>query len=537
MIENFRILQDRPWFRYWPEDVPQTLDYPEIPLFSLLSQAAEKWSDSTAFSYEEQRLSYKELDDMTDRLASGLRSLGINTGDRVVLFLGNCLDFVMGYYGILKAGATVTTVNPLSREIELRHQLGDTCATAIITSSDFYPLVKEVKTGTALKTIILTDKEKESGTVSLKHMLENPSLTLPELDITPYEDVAAIVYTGGTTGLSKGVLLTHHNLVANAIQNSSWFGWSQKDVVIGVLPFYHSWGGCTCLNSPVFSGARVVIIPRFDPDEMLMTIERERATVMYGAASMFTSLINSSAITGYDISSLRYVKSGAMPTPSEVKQRWEQLTGVPMVLGYGLSESSPEACNSPLQRIKPGTIGIPAIDTDARIVDEQTGEIEKSTGQIGELIIRGPQVMKGYLNQPEDTREALRNGWLYTGDLAMMDDEGYFHALDRKKETIKYKGYTIAPAEVEAILYEHPAVRECAVIGKPDNLSGEIPKAFVVLKTGQSAEATEIISFCADKIAPYKRIREVEFIEEIPKTPVGKLLRRVLRDRERDNLS
>jgi len=536
-MENFRISQDRPWFRYWPEGVPKTLDYPEIPLFSLLSRSAEKWPENTAFSCGEQRLCYRELNDITDRLASGLHNLGINACDRVVLFLGNSLDFVTGYYGIMKAGATVTTVNPLSKETELKHQLGDTGATAIITSDDFYPLVKEVKPDTALKTIILTDTEKDRDAYSLKQIIASSSPTPPGFTTTPGTDVAAIVYTGGTTGLSKGVLLTHYNLVANAIQNAVWFGWSQEDVIIGLLPFYHSWGGCTCINSPVFSGARVVIIPRFDPEEMLMTIEQEKATVMYGAASMFTSLINSPVITRYNISSLKYVKSGAMPIPMEVKQRWEQLTGVPMVLGYGLSESSPEACNSPLQKIKPGTIGIPAIDTDARIVDEQTGEIKQSTGQTGELIIRGPQVMKGYLNQPEDTREALRNGWLYTGDLAMMDDDGYFHVLDRKKETIKYKGYTIAPAEVEDIIYEHPAVRECAVVGKPDVLAGEIPKAFVVLKAGHTAEEVDIISFCSDKIAPYKRIREVEFIEEIPKTPVGKLLRRVLRDRERGNLS
>jgi len=353
----------------------------------------------------------------------------------------------------------------------------------------------------------------------------------------PAEDVAAIVYTGGTTGLSKGVLLTHYNLVSNAMQNAIWFRWNHNDIIIGLLPFYHSWGASTCLNSPIFSGSRGIVIKQFNPDELLITIERERATVMYGAASMFTSLINHPSVTRHDLSSLKYVKSGAMPIPPEVKQKWEKLTGIPMVLGYGLSESSPEAFNSPPQRIKPGTIGIPATDTDALIVDEETGKIEQVTGQTGELIIKGPQVMKGYLNQSEDTREALRNGWLYTGDLAKMDDEGYFYILDRKKETIKYKGYTIAPAEVEAVLYEHPAVRECAVVGKPDDLVGEIPKAFVVLKSENAADEKDILDFCAERIAPYKRIRQVEFIDEIPKTPVGKLLRRVLRDRERTNLS
>jgi long-chain acyl-CoA synthetase len=222
-----------------------------------------------------------------------------------------------------------------------------------------------------------------------------------------------------------------------------------------------------------------------------------------------------------------------MPIPPEVKKRWEQLTNSKMILGYGLSEASPETHNSPPHRVKSGTIGIPIIDTDARIVDEETGKTELPPGRVGELIIRGPQVMKGYLNRPDETQEALRNGWLYTGDLATMDEEGYFQIIDRKKETINYKGYSIAPAEVEAILYEHPAVKQCAVVGKPDILAGEIPKAYVVLRTGYTVTPEELIKFCVGRIAPYKYIREVEFIEEIPKTPVGKVLRRVLRDRER----
>lgn len=530
-----QIAMDRPWFRFWPAGVPKTLDYPEIPLFGLLSRAAEQWPESTAFSFGEQSLSYGELDDLTARLAAGLNDLGVSPGDKVLLFLTNSLDFVISYYGILKAGATVTTVNPLSRQAELRHQLSDTGATALITCRDYYPLVEEVKAGISLKAIILTDTGRGKGVVYLKQILESYPSSPPQFAVKPGNDVAAIVYTGGTTGLPKGVLLTHLNLIANAMQNAVWFDWSHQDTIIGLLPFYHSWGGCTCLNSPVYSGARVVIMTRFDAEELLATIERERVTVMYGAASMFTSLVNSLAIGKYDLSSLRYVKSGAMPIPPEIREKWQRSTGVRMVLGYGLSEASPETHNSPLGKVKSGTIGMPVIDTEARIVDEQTGEVELPPGQAGELIIRGPQVMKGYLNRPDDTREALRNGWLYTGDLAMIDGDGYFHVLDRKKETIKYKGYTIAPAEVEAVLYEHPAVGECAVVGKPDALAGEIPKAYVVLKPGHSATAEELVNFCAEKISPYKRIREVEFIDEIPKTPVGKLLRRVLRDRERAN--
>jgi long-chain acyl-CoA synthetase len=530
---KYQVPPDKPWFKFWPEGVPKHLNYPEIPLFQFLSRAAKMWPESIAFSCREKRLSYRELDELTNRLAAGLNNLGVSKGDKVTLFLENCLEFIIGYYGILKAGGTVTLANPLFRQMELKHHLGDTGAKAIVTSRYLCPLVKEVQAQTRLKTIIVTDVEKDSGVIPLGEILSNCSPAPPAFSTKPREDVAAIVYTGGTTGFPRGVLLTHYNLVANAMQNAAWFGWTRQDVIVGVLPFYHSWGSCACLNSPVYSGARVVILPRFDAEQLLATSEREGATIIYGAASMFTTVINNQTLTDYDLSTLRYVKAGAMPIPPEVKKRWEQLTNTKMILGYGLSEASPETHNSPPHRVKSGTIGIPVIDTDARIVDEETGKTELPPGQVGELIIRGPQVMKGYLNRPADTKEALRNGWLYTGDLAAMDEEGYFRILDRKKETINYKGYTIAPAEVEAILYEHPAVKQCAVVGKPDILAGEIPKAYVVLRTGYTVEPEELIKFCVGRIAPYKYIREVEFIEEIPKTPVGKILRRVLKDRER----
>lgn len=528
------ILGDRPWFKFWPEGVPRHIDYPEIPLFEFLSNAAGKYPVNIAFSCQQGSLSYTELDIATSKLAAYLNDIGIKKGDSVVLFLPNGLEFVIGYYGILKAGGIVSPANPLDKGEELKHQLNDCGAAAIITNGNSYPIVKEVKGETGLKTVILTDSEGIEEALSLAEILTRYSPEPPSFDLKPKEDIAAIEYTGGTTGFPKGAMLTHYNLVSNAMQNAAWLGWSDEDVIIGVLPFYHSWGACTCVNSPIYIGARVITLPRFDAEELLMTIERERATVLYGAASMFTMLVSSPLITKYDLSSLKYVKAGAMPIPPEIKERWEQLTGVKMVLGYGLSEACPETHNSPLQRVKHGTVGIPIMDTDARIVDEETGETELPPGEVGELVIKGPQVMKGYLNRPEDSKEALRDGWLYTGDLALMDEEGYFRIVDRKKEIIKYKGYTIAPAEVESVLYEHPAVRECAVVGKPDPLAGEVPKAYVVVKEGCTLSKEEVIRFCEQRVAPYKKVREVEFIEQIPKTRVGKILRRVLKDRERN---
>jgi len=424
-------------------------------------------------------------------------------------------------------------VNPLCKAKELKHLLNDSGASVIIVNRNSFPVAKGVKNGTKLKTIILSDSEGIEEAVSLREILTRCSASPPMFDLRPKEDIAAIMYTGGTTGFPKGVMLTHYNLVTNAIQNAMWFGWSNQDVIIGALPFSHSWGACTCVNSPIYAGARVIIFPRFDAEDVLSTVERERATVLYGATSMFFNLGHNPSISRYDLSSLRYVKAGAMPIPPELKKRWEQVTGVRMVFGYGLSEASPETHNCPLQRVKSGTVGMPIMDTDARIVDEKTGEIELPTGKVGELVIKGPQIMRGYLNRPEDNRQAFRDGWLYTGDVAFMDEEGYFHIVDRKKEIIKYKGYTIAPAEVESVLYEHPAVKECAVVGKPDAFAGELPKAYVVLKHDCELREHELIEFCKQRVSPYKKIREVQFVSEIPKNSSGKILRRVLRDKER----
>ncbi len=333
-------------------------------------------------------------------------------------------------------------------------------AKMIITSKELYPLVKEMRDKTKVKTLLMPDDAEITNISWVEKLLEGKSLLPVQVEIKPKQDVAAIIYTGGTTATPKGVMLTHYNLVTNAIQNATWFGWSPKDIIIGLLPFYHSWGACTCLNSAIYAGARVVVLPRFSPEELLETIQREGATVLYGAASLFAMLVSSPIISKYNLSSLRYVKAGAMPIPIEIKERWEKLTGVKMILGYGLTEASSETHNSPPSRVKAGTIGIPIIDTEARVVDVETGRFNLPPGEMGELVIKGPQVMKGYWRNPAETKAALRCGWLYTGDLAMMEmaTYGYFRIVDRKKDIIKYKGYTIAPAELENVVYMHSAV-------------------------------------------------------------------------------
>ncbi|GAI77631.1 unnamed protein product [marine sediment metagenome] len=292
-----RLSVDRPWFKFWPEGVPRHIDYPEIPLFEFLSNAARKYPNNVAFSCRERSLTYAELDILTSKLALGLRELGIKKEDSVALFLPNSPEFVTGYYGILKVGGIVSPVNPLHKEQELKRQLNDSGATAIITNGNLYRIVKAVRSDTGLKTIILTDSERPGEAVSLEEILVKCPSTPPALDLNPKEQIAAIEYTGGTTGFPKGAMLTHYNLVANAIQNASWFGWNSRDIIIGLLPAYHSWGACTCVNSPIYVGARVILLPRLDVDELLMTIEREKATVLYGAASMFISLINNPPIS------------------------------------------------------------------------------------------------------------------------------------------------------------------------------------------------------------------------------------------------
>lgn len=524
--------ETRPWHHFWPEGVPRHIDYPEWPLFELLARSARAYPDKVAFTCRGQGLTYRELDSLTGRFAAGLQELGAGKDSRLVLLLPNGLDYVIAYYGILKAGATVIPVNPLEKPREVAFYLRDSAATGLITGKESYAALGEATGDRPPGIVILTDARSSGRELSLPAVMEagEPSPLSP--DINPEEDVAVIQYTGGTTGFPKGVMLTHHNLVANAAQNAAWFGWTVRETVVDLLPFYHSWGACTGINSPVYCGARVVIIPRLDPPELLSTIEKEKATVLYGATSLFTMLVSSPLLTRHDLSSLKYVKAGAMPVPPEIMTRWQQLTGVPMVPGYGLSEASPETHNNPPGRVKPGSIGVPVSDTDSRIVDEATGNTVLPPGEAGEIIIRGPQVMQGYLNRPVEDRQALREGWLYTGDLGMMDGEGYFYLTDRKKDIIKYKGYTIAPAELEAVLYEHPAVRECAVVGRPDRLAGEIPRAFVVLHAGCAPCREELLGFCERKLAAYKKVREIEFVTEIPKTRVGKILRRLLREKQ-----
>ncbi len=526
-----KVPPERPWFNVWPKGMPRTINYPEAPLYKLLKESAEKHPNKLAIDHEKDQISYEKLDALSDKLAAALRELDIKKGSSALIFLPNIPEFIISYYAIIKAGGVVASVNPLSKEIELEHALNNSESETIITHESLYPIVKKAQKGTNLRNTIIVGEKQYQNTYLFRDLVAKYTSQVVETEIRPKHDAAVIQYTGGTTGTPKGAMLTHYNLVSNAIMNASWFKWSSNDVILGVLPLCHSWGACY-MNSTFYAGATLILITRFDLEKVLEIVEKKKVTIWYGAATMFTLIVNHPAITKYDLSSLRCVKAGAAPIPHSTKRKWDNLTGVELMLGYGLTEASPETHDSPPNRVKIGSVGIPLIDTDAKIVDIETGTKELPLGEIGELIVNGPQVMICYRNCPEETKRTIRSGWLYTGDIAKMDEEGYFYIVDRLKDTIKYKGYSVFPAEVENVLYTHPSIKECAVIGKPDSVAGEIPIAYVVLKEGTTVTKDELIEYCRKRIAAYKRIREVEFVAELPKNVAGKILRRALRNME-----
>jgi len=537
--------------------VPRSIEYPEEPLFSLLERTAEKHPDATAIIFQDRKLSYRYLKELVDRFATALQSMGVEKGDRVALFLPNIPQFVISYYGALKAGAIVTAVSPLYRERELEHQLVDSGSETLVVLDLLYPVVEKIRDTKLERTIVTGIKEylpavkrvlgSLLGKVPSRKVARRPGVHFfqellkaypprpSEVQIDPEEDLALLQYTGGTTGTPKGAMLTHHNLVSNAYMCDAWLQAEEgREIHVSVLPLYHIYGMTVTMNSAIVSAGAMILIPRFDPADVLSSIQRHRASVFCGVPTLYALLVNHPEITKFDISSVKFCISGASSLPPEVQKRFMELTKGTLVEGYGLTEASPVTHANPLdptlETVKIGSIGLAWPDTESRIVDLEEGERPLPPGEVGELVVRGPQVMKGYWNMPEETASVMRDGWLYTGDIGRMDEDGYFYIVDRKKDLIKYRGYSVYPMEIEDVIYEHPAVKLCAVVGRPDEVSGEIPKAYIVLKEGAEATEEEMIQFVRERVAPYKRIREVEFREELPMTLVGKVLKRTLRE-------
>ncbi len=540
----------KPWLANWPTDVPQKLKYPKIPLFEILRETAKKYPQRIALSYFDKEIAYLELDQLSEKFAVSLSRLGVKKGDRVALFLPNIPQFIIAYFGILKAGAILTTMSPLHKEREVEHQLGDSEAKVVVVLDSLCQIVENVKKKTKLLDVIVTglmdyasnsDPQKmvklKPHTHSFLQLLRETTEQPLKTSIDPAEDLAALQYTGGTTGTAKGAMLTHMNLLSNTIAFSAWIrGETEKENFLTALPLFHIYGMTTSMNVPVFLAAKMVLLPKFDPIAALQAIQTHKVTVFCGVPTMYVALLNNPELARFDLTSIRVCISGASPLPPQVQKKFMEITGGFLAEGYGLTEASPVTHCTPVDRtmkmVKTGSIGLPLPDTDAKILDLVTGEIELAPEETGELVVKGPQVMKGYWKRPGETSYVLRNGWLYTGDIGKIDRQGYFYITDRKKDLIKYKDYSVYPREIEDVLYEYSGVKLCAVIGKPDPLVGESPKAFIVLKEGSSATEEEIMKFVKEKVAPYKAIREVEFRKELPLSSAGKVLRRVLQDEE-----
>jgi len=556
------MLENRPWLSQYPPEIPATLDLQEATVQNYLKQTAEKFPDKVAIHFMGKELTYKQVYNYAKKLAAYLQSLGIEKGDRVAIMLPNTPQSIISYYAILMAGGIVVQTNPLYMERELEYQMKDSGAKAIITLDILFPRVSKVIANTDLENVIVTaikdylpfpknlvypfiQKKQYGIIVNVKHegqnhlfneIMKQPAGQIKEYEFDFEEDLALLQYTGGTTGFPKGVMLTHKNLVANAAMCNAWLYKCKpgEETVLGILPFFHVYGMTAVLILSVMQGSKMVLLPKFDPETTLKTIQKQKPTLFPGAPTIYIGLLNHPDLKKYDLSSIDSCISGSAPLPVEVQEQFEEVTGGKLVEGYGLTESSPVTHANFLwdkKRVK-GSIGVPWPDTDSVVLSMETGE-PLPQGEIGEIAVKGPQVMKGYWNRPEETEQVLRDGWLLTGDLGYMDDEGYFYIVDRKKDMIIAGGFNIYPREIEEVLYEHPAVQEVVAAGIPDPYRGETVKVYVVLKEGAEVTEAELNEYARKHLAAYKVPRLYEFRKELPKTAVGKILRRALVDEEK----
>jgi long-chain acyl-CoA synthetase len=554
----------KPWLHHYPVEVPHEITIDEKPLYEYLQHAADEFPTKTAIHFLGKELSYSELYKQSLKLANYLQSLGLQKGDRVSIMLPNCPQAVISYYGVLFAGGVVVQTNPLYMERELEYQLKDSESTFMVTLDLLYPRASKMKALTSLKHIIVTSikdflpfpknllypfvqKKQNQIVVKVEHQgdthlfkqimsLAEPNVDLP--DINPSEDIALLQYTGGTTGFPKGVMLSHKNIVANTQMCSSWLYKCRRgeESLLGIVPFFHVYGMTIVMNLSVMQAFKMILLPKFDATDTLKTIGKLKPTLFPGAPTIYIALLNHPEIQKYDLSSIDCCISGSAPLPVEVQEQFEKVTGGRLVEGYGLSEASPVThANFLWDKRKTGSVGVPWPNTDAAIFSYEKGGVA-DTNELGEIVIRGPQVMMGYWNKKEETDAILKNGWLLTGDIGYMDEDGFFYVVDRKKDMIIAGGYNIYPREIEEVLYEHEKVQEVVVAGVPDPYRGETVKAYIVLKEHQNATIEEFNEYARKHLAAYKVPRIYEFRDELPKTAVGKILRRALIEEEKEKL-
>ncbi|MHB1167135.1 MAG: long-chain-fatty-acid--CoA ligase [Carboxydocellales bacterium] len=523
------------WLKNYPPKVRTSLEYPDISMTEVLYQRAKDYPDNTAIIFADQQINYRTLAGMVSALANALQNQGIQKGDRIALMMPNCPQFVIAYFAIFQVGGIVVQTNPMYLERELEYQLKDSGAKGIMLLDMLLPRILAVQANTQVNLVISAafgprQETLPEGVLDFGELMKKyPGQPTPVV-VDNRNDVVLLQYTGGTTGSSKGVMLTHSNLMANMLQVKEWFlgQGPGQECIMGVLPFFHVFGMTACMNFAIYEASSMILHPRFDAKAVLDSVIKYKPTVFPAVPTMYVALNNHPETKAAGMGDIRICMSGGAALPIEVLEQFESLTGGTLVEAYGLSETSPAALSNPIKGIrKPGSIGIPFPDTEYFIADLETGE-PVPMGMPGEIVVRGPQVFKGYWQRPEETAAVLKEGWFFTGDIGRMDEDGYCFIIDRKKDLIISGGFNIYPRDVEEVIYEHPKVLEVAVVGHPDSYLGEKVMAYVVAKPGETITAEEVITFCRDKMAAYKVPREVEFLKEIPKSAVGKILRRLL---------
>jgi long-chain acyl-CoA synthetase len=545
----------KPWLKHYDEEVPEHIDYPEMNLYEILDNAAKDFGGRPAIWFQKRRITYKEFKEIADRLATALVNLGVKKGDVVAMMIPNFPQYLFSFFGILKAGGIVTACSTLLTERELAYQLNDSGAETIIAWDTQLEKINSIKDRTRLRNIIITnvldyvpgakrDPPELSGTMQFVNLVNSTKPDPPKFEIDPKEDLAVLQYTGGTTGLPKGAMLTHRNLVSNCIATYTWTASEVqrgKDTGLTNLPLFHIYGMTVCMNSWVYNASAIALNPDPRDHKSLFEIIRDTKPAMFpGVPTMYMRLLERDDLEDYakDLKCIRFCNTGAAPMPPEVLTEFEERTGSVIIEGYGLTEASPVTHVNPIKGVrKIGSVGLPISDTEVRIVDLDDHTKILPIGEEGEIIIRGPQVMKGYWNKPDATAYQIKDGWLLTGDIGKMDDEGYFYIVDRKKDMIIVSGFKVYPRELEDVLFEHEAVENAAVIGLPDaDIPGsERVKAFIMLKDGykESEELlAEIREFCRANVSPYKVPKAIEVRKELPETLVGKVLRRGLKEQE-----
>jgi len=542
------------WLKHYDAEVPHSISYPRIPIHQLLADAASQDPDAPCTCFYGKRLSFREINDLANRFASALHTMGVQPGDRVALMLPNSPQFLIAYFGAHKAGAVVVPLNPLYTEHELSFHFSDSGAETVVTVPLFLEKITGLLATTPLKRIIYSriadflpfplgliqglQEQRMLRKVGLEqlHSLKrilgegmppdfNPVATDPD-------EMAVLIYSGGTTGVAKGIMLTHFNLVANAYQVAAWAGLGIRERVLAVIPLFHGYGMSVTMNAPVLRSSEIVLLPRFSARQVLKTIQKTRPSFLIGVPTMFVALSNLPDVQRFDLSSLQGIFVGAAPLTRAIKDDFEGKTQGRMIEGYGLTEAVTAIMSNPFRGThKVGSIGIPFPDVEAKIVSLDD-ERDLPTGEMGEIVLRSPTLMKGYYKNPQETARTIKDGWLFTGDIGYMDEDGYFYITDRKKELIIVGGFNVFPREIDELIYQHPKVKEGITVGVPDAYKGECIKVYIVLKEGETASPEEFESYFRERLTAYKVPSHIEFRQDLPKSMIGKILRRVLREEE-----